>query len=286
MPLYTVVYHAKNEYELKVHQALFRLLTLPANISGVQKRIEYNLEVSTDYHHWDSYNPFGSESLIIRPEYAFSTIEITVRSDVWVQESDPFAVALTDPAEELLKKKEINYQINHYFYLWQTVLTAVELAQFPNLPLQAPEEVVFSYLIRLREYLHAALAFESGVTDAHTPAMLAWEQRNGVCQDFAHIFIGLCRAMGIPARYVGGYLSQGSDFRGSSQLHAWVECHLPLHGWIGIDPSNNLQADHHYIKICHGRDFYDCSPITGVLISGGKQVSLQHVYVHLKDNDQ
>ena len=89
----------------------------------------------------------------------------------------------------------------------------------------------------------------------------------GVCQDFAHLFLAVMRANSIPARYVSGYLNQGQSFAGDAALHAWVEAFLPGTGWIGFDPSNNLLANAHYLKIGHGLDYSDCMPIKGVFVA-------------------
>ena len=78
---------------------------------------------------------------------------------------------------------------------------------------------------------------------------------------------------------MSGYLDQGAGFVGTGQLHAWVEALIPELGWIGFDSTNDLLADHHYIKIAHGTDFTDCSPIIGVLESAGMQKSIHSVTV-------
>jgi transglutaminase-like putative cysteine protease len=116
-------------------------------------------------------------------------------------------------------------------------------------------------------------------TDVNTPIEEVLQIRKGVCQDYAHLFISVCRKNKIPARYVSGYLNQGAGFTGSSQLHAWVEVLIPELGWIGFDATNNLVADHHYIKIAHGTDYRDCSPIIGVLETTGSQKSIHSVTV-------
>jgi transglutaminase-like putative cysteine protease len=83
--------------------------------------------------------------------------------------------------------------------------------------------------------------------------------RRGVCQDFAHLLIGLCRSLKIPARYISGYLATEK----ASATHAWVEVFIPGHGWRGLDPTNNCQTDGTYVKIGHGRDYADVPPISG-----------------------
>ncbi|MDP4098377.1 transglutaminase family protein [Paenibacillus sp. P96] len=92
--------------------------------------------------------------------------------------------------------------------------------------------------------------------------------KKGVCQDFAHLMIAVCRAKGIPARYVSGYHFIGDlqtrtvDFEQAS--HAWVEAYIPGTGWLGFDPTNNNRVDERYVKLGHGRDYFDIVPVKGI----------------------
>jgi transglutaminase-like putative cysteine protease len=84
-------------------------------------------------------------------------------------------------------------------------------------------------------------------------------KRSGVCQDFAHFLIGLCRSVKIPARYVSGYLATEI----ASATHAWTEIYIPKIGWRGLDPTHNRQINEMYVKIGHGRDYADVPPVCG-----------------------
>ena len=89
--------------------------------------------------------------------------------------------------------------------------------------------------------------------------------KRGVCQDFAHLMIAICRSLGIPTRYVSGYLYNGpqSQLRGAQASHAWCEVHIPGKGWFGLDPTNDTLADERHIKIATGRDYQDAAPVSG-----------------------
>src|SRR5581483_10775151 len=108
---------------------------------------------------------------------------------------------------------------------------------------------------------------QAGVTDVTTSVSDVLEGRRGVCQDFAHVLIGLCRALGLPARYVSGYIltgDQSSDpTRGSDASHAWAEVFTQSHGWRGFDATNNLVVNDRYVKIAIGRDYHDIPPTRG-----------------------
>jgi transglutaminase-like putative cysteine protease len=109
----------------------------------------------------------------------------------------------------------------------------------------------------------------------------------GVCQDFAHTMIALLRHVGIPARYVSGYLYRGSDDHDrslSDATHAWVDVLLPDLGWVGFDPTNNLVAHHRHIRTAVGRDYADVPPTHGVF--RGSTESELYVAVHVEANEQ
>jgi transglutaminase-like putative cysteine protease len=90
--------------------------------------------------------------------------------------------------------------------------------------------------------------------------------RGGVCQDFAHILVALCRFHAIPARYVSGYIFSGqeSGILGAEASHSWCEAYLPPFGWVGYDPTNDTRISDEFVKIAVGRDYRDVSPVRGV----------------------
>ncbi len=132
----------------------------------------------------------------------------------------------------------------------------------------------------LSEVIYAAFEYEPGVTEADSPIDLALQQGRGVCQDFAHIMIAICREWGLPARYVSGYLftdRAGAAERGPERAqerahdrsdpdasHAWVEVFLPSLRWVGFDPTNNLMAGERHVCVAVGRDYADVPPSRGV----------------------
>ncbi len=94
-------------------------------------------------------------------------------------------------------------------------------------------------------FVHSEFRYDTGSTHVHTTMKEALELRQGVCQDFAHVLLGLCRAVKIPARYVSGYLYNGpaEHLKGAQASHAWVEIYLPGLGWVGLDPTNNQEVN-------------------------------------------
>lgn len=117
----------------------------------------------------------------------------------------------------------------------------------------------------IMRYIHREFQYQSSVTHAHTHMREVLQSRIGVCQDFAHVMLGLCRALKMPARYVSGYLYNGpvDQLKGAQASHAWVEVYVLGHGWCGLDPTNARLVDGHYVKVAVGRDFADVSPVKG-----------------------
>jgi transglutaminase-like putative cysteine protease len=113
--------------------------------------------------------------------------------------------------------------------------------------------------LALMEFIFGFLKYEPFSTHVHTHMTEVMKDRRGVCQDFAHLLIGLCRALKIPARYVSGYLATEK----ASATHAWMEVFIPGHGWRGLDPTHNRQVGGTYVKIGQGRDYSDVPPISG-----------------------
>jgi transglutaminase-like putative cysteine protease len=130
----------------------------------------------------------------------------------------------------------------------------------------------------LMERIFADFEYETEATDVSTPALEALQMRKGVCQDFAHIMLACLRSLGLPARYVSGYLLTEPPpgkprLVGSDASHAWVSLYLPgtaaaAGSWADLDPTNNRAPGEDYVTLATGRDYSDVSPVRGVLHGG------------------
>jgi transglutaminase-like putative cysteine protease len=130
----------------------------------------------------------------------------------------------------------------------------------------------------LMERIHADFEYRTEATDANTPALEALRLRKGVCQDFAHVMLGCLRSLGLPARYVSGYLLTEpppgqTRLVGSDASHAWVSLYVPgavagAGRWADMDPTNRRVPGEDYVTVARGRDYADVSPMRGVLHGG------------------
>jgi transglutaminase-like putative cysteine protease len=134
-----------------------------------------------------------------------------------------------------------------------------------------PDTDLVAYLDGLTAHLNARFTYAPGTTSVNTPLGTFVQSGLGVCQDYVHAMLGVCRRVGIPARYVSGYLYAGQDFVGAEATHAWLECFVPGAGWLGFDPTNNVRVGESHIKIGHGRDYDDVPPIKGYRTGGGAE---------------
>lgn len=154
------------------------------------------------------------------------------------------------------------------FYLSSTPLTAAD---------DAIAELAFSCrgggvdrLMALMEEVRRRLDYRTGVTQTGTSAAEALRLGAGVCQDHAHLFIGGARVLGVPARYVSGYLWVGGDDEYQAS-HAWAEAYVAEHGWIGFDPSNRKRPDEAYVRTSVGLDYWAAAPVRGVRRGEGEE---------------
>ncbi|MCU0357785.1 MAG: transglutaminase family protein [Cyclobacteriaceae bacterium] len=119
-------------------------------------------------------------------------------------------------------------------------------------------------ILDLSDYIYHHFTYKKGVTTIETSVDELWNLRAGVCQDFAHLLLYMLRLLGIPGRYISGYICPGSsEWRGEGATHAWVEAWLPDTGWIGVDPTNKCLAGGRHVRLASGRHFSDCTPVKG-----------------------
>jgi transglutaminase-like putative cysteine protease len=127
--------------------------------------------------------------------------------------------------------------------------------------------------IDLMHRIHAEFTYDSDATNVSTPVDEVLGHRKGVCQDFAHLALACLRVMGLPGRYVSGYLVTAVPGQprlvGADASHAWVQAYWPGRGWLDLDPTNDVVPSDKHITVAYGRDFGDVTPLQGVIMGGG-----------------
>ena len=139
-------------------------------------------------------------------------------------------------------------------------------------------------VLDLNHRIYTEFEFDDSATSISTPLSEVLELRRGVCQDFAHLMTGCVRMLGLPARYVSGYILTTPPpghvrMVGADASHAWVSVFCPSAGWVDVDPTNDLVVNDEHITLAWGRDFSDVAPMRGVIVGGGEQELKVHVTV-------
>lgn len=143
---------------------------------------------------------------------------------------------------------------------------------------------VASVVEKCGEYIFKRFKYVKGITTIETTVDEIVEHKSGVCQDFAHLMLQILRTVGIPSRYVSGYICPNKNgMRGQGATHAWVEAYIPGYGWAGIDPTNNVWVTNTHVKLAIGRNFDDCTPVKGTFRGNTKQHLSVYVSVGYED---
>ena len=161
---------------------------------------------------------------------------------------------------------------NFYDFLSDTAFVSLEPEIWREAVDVLPEGVRHLWLdsVKLGEHIYRSFRYLPRSTNAHTKMIEVLRSREGVCQDFAHVMLAMCRSQGIPARYVSGYFYNENRHPGEIEAsHAWVEIFLPGYGWKGYDPTHCRLVDTRYIKLAVGRDYADIRPVNGTFRGRG-----------------
>ena len=266
--LYQIVYSAKNCYEEKVTEAIWQFLILPMENES-QRMIQWDFQNSMYTPYQISSNGLGFTTIRLHPKQPFSEIEFQFECELIKTEMNPFDfLPKPDHQEDYATINSLSFKTDNEIYLRRTSLSSLPAAH-QSIFVFNTSKSIFQNLQDLNLWVYQHLYFTVGVTDVTTPLEEIINKRQGVCQDFTHLFCAIAKENGIPSRYVSGYIHQGNNYFGDLQMHAWAEVFLPDIGWVGFDPTNNILVAQNHIKVCHGKDYNDCSPLKGVVYTKG-----------------
>lgn len=223
---------------------------------------------------------FGNDSAILTIEDEHSELVIHARSTVEVRAPDLPMPGLSTPWEQVAGKGlcndgELDMSVLQFVSAsrhTRIVHDAIDYAR-PSFP---PNRPILEAALDLTKSIYRDFTFDSTATDISTPVSHVLQERRGVCQDFAHLAITCCRGLGLPARYVSGYLltfpPPGMEkLQGADASHAWISVWTPEAGWVDFDPTNGIMPAEEHVTLAYGRDYDDVSPISGVLLGGSRQ---------------
>lgn len=239
---------------------------------------EYQLDISPNpdnrRNEVDHFGNLTTTVSLTSPHKQF-TVELSATVDV-AQPTPPLP-ATTPPFEQIASVGQLRADIAEYTLPSPLATPSAELADYARASF-AEGTPILAGLIDLNQRVFQDMAYKPGVTNTATTAGQVLKSRAGVCQDYAHLMIAALRGIGLPARYVSGYLrtlplAGQVKRRGADQSHAWVSAWTGDYGgWVDFDPTNNLVVCDEHVTLAWGRDFQDVSPLRGIILGGGRHV--------------
>lgn len=224
---------------------------------------------------------FGNTTAYFEVEGKHETLEVTARSLVEVapaEAQEPSGTPAWESVRDACQAEKLTPGSDAGAYRFASPMVPVgpDFAAFvrPDFP---PGRPVLEGVIALMGRVFREFRFDPRATDVTTPVAEVLRKRAGVCQDFAHLMLACLRSIGIPARYVSGYLETApppgqARLIGADASHAWVSVFCGDEaGWVDADPTNNLLPGERHITVAWGRDFSDVSPLRGVTLGAGGQ---------------
>lgn len=255
-------------YAEPVRESVMEVWMQPQKAAG-QRLVSFELDVEPAAQLFSYADPFGNAVYHFDVPQPHDRLRIVASAAVETQARPSLPEAL-DQGEwdrlrsEFVRGENFDFLTHHGFAVETPALRAyADQHRLEELRRRDPLTAVRL----LAETIYRSFEYQTGVTHADSPIDLAIEAGRGVCQDFAHIMIAICRSWGVPARYVSGYLftdRQAGDRSDPDATHAWVEVFLPSLRWVGLDPTNNVLAGERHITAAIGRDYNDVPPSRGV----------------------
>jgi transglutaminase-like putative cysteine protease len=230
--------------------------------------------------HTEITDVFGNSAALLRIEDQHTEFVVHARSSVVIQTTPPPDLASGAAWEDVAtlpahKDAAIDLDVRQYLVGSRHITVNPDVRAFARQSF-SPRRPVLTGAMHLTRRIFEEFAFDPKATDVSTPIARVLQIRRGVCQDFAHLSIAAIRSIGVPARYVSGYLMTRPPpgqvkLKGADASHAWLSVWSPEAGWVDFDPTNGIIPMGEHITVAYGRDYDDISPITGVLLGGGDQ---------------
>lgn len=274
----SIIHRTVYTYKQPVERSSHVIKLEPAD-DRLQRLRSWSLHVSVDGTTREYEDVFGNRVRKILLETPFTQLAIEARAVVDLSDTNPlgFAAARKRTTIPLVWMPWQHHMLQPYLLppeLPESQL--LELASYGMTFVERNDYDLLDTLIDLNRSIFREYAYTPGVTTLHTTAFDVYVNRRGVCQDFSNLFICLARLLGVPARYVCGYVYTGpkaqplqANARMGEASHAWVQVYLPEVGWKGFDPTNGTVPQTDHVRVAVGRSYVDATPTSGTLYVGG-----------------
>jgi len=263
MPVFKIKHITNYRYESLARDSANQIILFPIK-DEYQKVIQHDLNISgtPDVDIFIDY--YGNEVGVFTQSEPHTQLKIY--SKIYV-ETIPRPLPVDDIFinEQWAMLDNLSQEVEFLDYLKQGSFEGSETLKILSMGMRNNEDTPYKIAVKFCSYVFTHFEYIKGVTTVESTVEEILGLKAGVCQDFAHILTTMLRYMGIPSRYVSGYICPNKDgMRGEGATHAWAEAYLPEYGWLGLDPTNNCIANEKHVRLAVGRDFSDCSPVKGV----------------------
>ena len=276
---YQVVHKTAYRYSEPASLSQNELMLTPRE-TAAQRVGSSRLEITPPPEHMDGrMDYFGNHVHVFMVQHPHAELAMTATS--LVETFIPIVPAAdTTPAWEDVARQLARHALPEELEAYQFVFasaqtdlsTAVRDFALPSFP---PGSAILAGAIDLMGRIFTEFTYDITATTVETSVAQVLQNRKGVCQDFAHLAISSLRSLGLAARYVSGYLETlpppgKPKLMGADASHAWLAIYIPPHGWVDLDPTNNLIPGKQHITLAWGRDYADVTPVKGVVMGGGQ----------------
>lgn len=281
MATFKIVHITKYQYSWPIKESINEIRLFPHNFEN-QDVLQHQILISHNPNVEISHDYYGNRVGNFNTLEAHTEMTIESRMLVRVNHSLKIPEIDTTTVQDLDIEKEKSIMLQRLCYP-----ETIEKQKQINLVLKKinlPDKSIIAIAQECNEYIYKHFTYTKGITNVQTTLDEILEIRKGVCQDFAHILLQLLRTVGIPSRYVSGYVCPNeSGLRGEGATHAWVEIYTPTQGWLGLDPTNNIWTMDNHVKLSVGRNFHDCTLVKGTFKGFAKQTLSVSVSIGYED---
>jgi transglutaminase-like putative cysteine protease len=270
---YEVVHTTEYDYSESVAVS-HHLARLRPRAMAHQEPLQHDLEIEPAPAVMSAHSDyFGNAVTYFAMQGAHKRLTIRARSRVALQPASVPTPSDTPPWEAVADRAALPLEALEFLFDSALVPASTGLGAYAGTSFP-PERPLLDAVLDLTRRIHEEFTFDPEATTVTTPLADVFTSRRGVCQDFARLEIACLRSLGLPARYVSGYLETvpppgRARLIGADASHAWLAVYCPGAGWIHVDPTNNVLASSSHVTVAWGRDYNDVSPIHGVILGGG-----------------
>jgi transglutaminase-like putative cysteine protease/predicted glutamine amidotransferase len=272
--LYDVIHNTYYEYAKPVEHSTHTFRLQPTN-DATQEVVSTQLVISSPNEEIKYEDVFGNQAIhyIINQPYTKLSVEATSRVKIYAAPPDNHSLSRRQTSIPLTWMPWQRQMMMPYLLppeLPESQLT--ELTEYAMSFVERNDYQLLNTIVDLNNSIYRDYKYVSGSTSLITTAFQVYTSRQGVCQDFANLFICLARLLSIPSRYRMGYIYTGANYANKIQSdasHAWVEVYLPYVGWRGFDPTNGCAVNQDHIRVACGRNYRDATPTSGTIYKGG-----------------